>query len=203
MIEAIEQSTLRSNGAVNHITERFHEIASTFLRAASSEYPEQLRAAAALISNALRAGHKLLVFGNGGSAADAQHLCGELVVRFQANRRALPAISLCGDAAVMTACGNDFSYAEIFSRQIEALGMPGDVALGLSTSGNSPNVVRAFEAARERGLHSILMTGPQPGKASRLCDLVLAAPGMNTARIQELHLASYHLLCEFLDADFS
>jgi len=178
------------------------EIGELFQQAAASGYPAQIEQAAVAIGDALATGHKLLAFGNGGSATDAQHFCGELVVRFQTHRRALAAIALVSDSAVLTACANDYSYREIFARQIEALGQPGDVAFALSTSGSSPNVIRALEVARERGLVAILMTGPHPGPAREFCDLVVAAPGDSTARIQEMHLAGYHLIAELLDLRF-
>jgi D-sedoheptulose 7-phosphate isomerase len=179
------------------------EIAQIFSLAAESSFPGSIEAAAAAIGDALEKGAKLLVFGNGGSAADAQHLCGELMVRFQQDRRPLPAIALVSDAAVLTACANDYEYAAVFARQIEALGKPGDVALAISTSGESPNVIRALEAARSKGVQTILLTGASTCSASRCADLVLAAPAAATARIQELHLAAYHLICEILDARFS
>lgn len=174
-----------------------------FAEASESGYAESVWAAAAAIGDAIERGNKLLVFGNGGSAADAQHICGELVVRFERERRPLPAIALTCDASVLTACANDYSYTEVFARQIEALGAAGDVALAISTSGGSANVVRGLEAARSRGLVTILFTGPARGKAADVCDVVVAAPGCNTARVQELHVASYHLMCEILDARFT
>lgn len=174
-------------------------IAANFERAAESALPAQIEHAATRIVAAFRAHGKLLIFGNGGSASDAQHLCGELVVRFQRNRCALPAIALCSDAAVLTACGNDFSFDHVFERQVEALGRRGDVAVGISTSGNSRNVINALRAAREAGLGTILLTGANDCPASTFSDIVLAAPGTTTARIQELHLASYHILCELIE----
>ena len=189
--------------SLRRVAEQFEQIATTFSKAAKSGYPEAVEGAAALIVEALKRGNKLLVFGNGGSAADAQHLCGELVVRFRSNRRALPAIALGCDGVVLTACGNDFSYEQVFARQIEALGAVDDIALAISTSGNSPNVICALRTAREQGLRTILMTGEKSGEACGLADLVLAAPGANTARVQELHLASYHAICELVDAEFS
>jgi D-sedoheptulose 7-phosphate isomerase len=182
---------------------RLGEIGRMFSEAADSGFPESVEAAATAIGDAIEKGHKLLVFGNGGSAADAQHLCGELVVRFERERRPLPAVALTCDAAVLTACSNDYAYAEIFARQIAALGAPGDVALGISTSGKSPNVIRGLEAARSKGMFTILLTGAGACAAAPVCDLVMAAPGDKTARIQELHLAAYHLICELLDARFS
>ena len=181
------------------VADRFAEIGKTFEKAAQSGYPAMVEEAARIIGNAFEQGNKLLVFGNGGSASDAQHLCGELVVRFQKNRRALPAIALCCDASVMTACANDFAYVEVFARQVEALGRPGDVALGISTSGSSPNVLKGLETARSSGLTTILLTGVKSSVGRAPYDLVLAAPGENTARVQELHLASYHSICELIE----
>ncbi len=184
------------------VSERFSEIGRVFENAAKSAFPVAVAEAARLLGDTYERGGKLLVFGNGGSASDAQHLCGELVVRFQKNRRALGAIALCCDAAVMTACANDFAYVDVFARQVEALGRTGDVALGISTSGSSPNVVKGLQMARSLGLTTILMTGQKPlGNASEY-DLVLAAPGSNTARVQELHLAAYHMLCELIETRF-
>jgi len=182
---------------------RLKEISGTFAAASESGYAESISKAGIVIGDALERGNKLLVFGNGGSAADAQHICGELIVRFERERRPLPAIALAGDAAVLTACANDYSYQEVFARQIDALGTAGDVAFAISTSGASPNIIRGLQAARTRGMVTILLTGPSPGKASDGCDLVVAAPGRNTARVQELHLAGYHLICEILDARFA
>lgn len=173
-----------------------------FENASQSAFPEAVAEAARLLGDAYERGGKLLVFGNGGSAADAQHLCGELVVRFQKNRRALGAIALCCDAAVMTACANDFAYVEVFARQIEALGRSGDIALGISTSGSSPNVLKGLQTARSLGLQTILLTGQIALENAAQFDLVLAAPGSNTARIQELHLAAYHMICELIDDRF-
>lgn len=174
-----------------------------FSEASESDYAESISKAALAIGDALERGNKLLIFGNGGSAADAQHICGELIVRFDRERRPLPAIALACDASVLTACANDYSYTEIFARQIEALGVAGDVALGISTSGTSLNVVRGLEVAQSKGMRTILLTGPSKGTAADACELVLHAPGYHTARVQELHLASYHLICEILDERFS
>ena len=193
---------LTGDSQVRIVNRRFEEIGAAFAQAAASPYPGRVEEAAIRIAHALESRRKLLVFGNGGSASDAQHICGELVVRYQSRRRALPAIALCSDAAVLTACGNDYSYEDIFARQIEALGETGDVALGISTSGNSPNVVRAFEVARRLGIFTILLTGPKPGSACDQSDMVLAAPGTNTARIQEFHIASYHAICEIIEERF-
>jgi D-sedoheptulose 7-phosphate isomerase len=190
-----------SNGmhSLAGIRDLFAAVGQTFLSLSEGEYGNSVFAAARRISQALGEGRKLLVFGNGGSAADAQHICGELVGRFQKNRRALPAISLSSDTSIVTAWSNDFSFETVFARQIEALGNPGDVALGISTSGNSPNVVRGLETARERGLVTILLTGARPGKACAFSDVVVAAPATATPRIQEIHLVSYHAICEYVE----
>lgn len=188
--------------AIEMVESRFRNIAEMFRAAAASGYSAQIAHAAELIGNTFAEGHKALVFGNGGSASDAQHFCGELVVRFQAERRSLPAIALCADVAVLTACANDYAFRDIFARQIEALGNPGDVAIGFSTSGGSSNVVRAFQIAKSRGLVTILFTGPTRGEACHYSDLVLDAPGIGTAHVQEIHLASYHAICELIDVRF-
>ena len=181
------------------VEERFSEIARMFENAAKSAFPAAVAEAARLLSDAYERNGKLLVFGNGGSASDAQHLAGELVVRFQKNRRALGAIALCCDAAVLTACSNDFAYHEVFARQVEALARPGDVALGITTSGTSPNVLKGLAMARSLGVKTILLTGQKPLANASDYDLVLAAPGANTARVQELHLAAYHMICELIE----
>jgi D-sedoheptulose 7-phosphate isomerase len=147
----------------------------------------------------LRAGGKLLLFGNGGSAADAQHISAELVIRYKADRAAIPAIALTTDTSALTACGNDLGFEAIFSRQIQALGRPGDVALGISTSGNSPNVLLALAEARRRGVHTIGLTSGTGGKMPALCDVVLAVPSKVTARIQEMHILIGHMLCKALE----
>ena len=201
-LEVLER-TPEAPDSVEESSSQLLELSGLLRDAAESDFPRQVAAAASLIGDMVDRGGKLLDFGNGGSASDAQHLCGELVVRFRKNRRALPAIALNCDAAVMTACGNDFSYEEIFSRQIEALGKSGDAVLGISTSGKSPNVVRALRAARSQQLTTILFTGKTDGPAREFADLIVAAPGFDTASIQLLHLAAYHIMCGFLDRRFS
>jgi D-sedoheptulose 7-phosphate isomerase len=152
--------------------------------------------AADWMTAALHAGHKLLLFGNGGSAADAQHIAAEFVGRFEKERRAWPAIALTTDTAILTALGNDYGADVIFARQIEALGQPGDVVLAFSTSGNSPNVLAGVRTAHARGLQVIGFTGKDGGKLASLCDLVLRVPSCRTARIQEGHMVICHALCE-------
>jgi D-sedoheptulose 7-phosphate isomerase len=151
---------------------------------------------ATAIADALRAGGKVLICGNGGSAADSQHIATELIVRLQAARprRPLPAIALTTDTSILTACSNDFSFDDVFSRQVEALGQKGDVFIGISTSGNSPNVVRAFEAAAERGMRRVFFGGGKGGKCVALADLAFLAPGTDTSHIQEVQLQAYHAM---------
>jgi D-sedoheptulose 7-phosphate isomerase len=191
------------SSSIELVETRFQNIVDIFQNAAASAYPGEVAHVAEVIGDAFASGHKLLLFGNGGSASDAQHLCGELVVRFQTERRPLPAMALCCDTAVLTACANDYAFTDVFARQIEALGNPGDIAIGISTSGKSPNVVRAFQAAQRHGLMTILFTGPAGGEACQYSNVVLAAPGPNTAHVQELHLASYHAICELIDCRFT
>ncbi len=147
----------------------------------------------------LRSGGKILLFGNGGSAADAQHLAAELVIRYRYNRKAIAAIALSTDTSTLTACANDFSYEEIFSRQIEALLRPGDVALGITTSGQSPNVIKALEVAREMGGIAAGFAGRDGGKMVGLADPLLVVPSNVTARIQEMHILLGHALCDVIE----
>lgn len=147
-------------------------------------------------------GGKLLIFGNGGSAADAQHMAAEFVNRFLINRRPLPALALTTDTSVLTSIGNDFSFDLIFVKQIQALGKPEDMALGISTSGTSANVVKAMAAAREIGMKTAALTGGEgtvPEDLSRSCDLILNVPSDSTPHIQETHLWVEHLLCEMVE----
>lgn len=162
-----------------------------------------MEAAVAATVGALAAGRPLLVCGNGGSAADAQHIVGELVGRFLKERRALKAICLSADATFLTAWANDYSYASVFARQVEAYGEPGGVLLGLSTSGNSENVVQAFEAARRVGMTTIGMTGQGGGRLAAVSDHLLAVPSAFTPAIQQVHLALYHWFCAAVEARFA
>ena len=149
---------------------------------------------------ALRAGCKLLFCGNGGSAADAQHWAGELVSRFNYDRPGLAAIALTTDTSILTAIGNDYGYERLFARQVEALGVTGDVLLAISTSGNSPNIVAALEAARARGITSIGFTGEAGGNMAALCDICLRIPSSSTPRIQEGHEVLGHAICGMIEA---
>ena len=151
------------------------------------------------IALAMARGHKLLIAGNGGSAADAQHWAGEFANRFLMDRPPLPAMALTTDTSVLTAVGNDFGFEQVFSKQVQALGARGDVLLGISTSGNSPNILRALEAARQRGMLTLGLTGEGGGKMADLCDLLIAVPHRATPQIQEIHAAVGHLLCGLVD----
>ncbi len=156
--------------------------------------------AVAVAASALAADKPLLICGNGGSAADAMHIAGELVGRFLKERRALKAIALTADSAVMTAWSNDYSYATVFSRQVEAFGEAGGVLLGISTSGNSPNVVAAVEAAKARGMSTIALTGRGGGRLAALVDILLDVPSSSTPLIQQVHVCLYHYLCAEIEA---
>lgn len=156
--------------------------------------------AADLITAALRGGNKLLFFGNGGSAADSQHIAAEFIGRFERERRALPAIALTTDTSILTALTNDYSGEIVFARQVEALGNPGDLAIAYSTSGNSPNVLAGIRAARARGLRVVGFTGEGGGEMAELCDLTLRVPSRRTSRIQEAHITISHAICEAVDS---
>lgn len=169
-------------------------------RTAAALDPAKVEAAIAAVTAALGANKALLVCGNGGSASDAQHITGELVGRFLKERRGLKAICLSSNAAVLTAWANDYSYETVFSRQVDAYGEPGGVLLGISTSGNSPNVVAAFEVARKIGMTTIAMTGEGGGKLAALSDILLAAESRRTPLIQQVHICLYHFLCEEVEA---
>lgn len=149
--------------------------------------------------SAFNSGGKLLVFGNGGSAADAQHLAAEFVNRFLIDRRPLPAIALTTDSSILTSIGNDFSFDDVFTKQIHSLGKKEDIALGISTSGNSPNVVNAIKAAREIGMQTAVLTGGNGGKLATEADLVLNVPSDQTPHIQETHVWIEHMICWLVD----
>ncbi len=158
---------------------------------------------AELLIAALGSGKRVYVCGNGGSAADAQHIAGELAGRFRRDRRALPCVALTTDTSVLTAVGNDYAFEQIFSRQVEALGQEGDLLWALSTSGRSPNVVAAAEAARQRGMRVLAMTGQGGGPLAELADVCFRAPADRTDLVQQLHQLAYHVLCELLDEHFA
>ena len=171
-------------------------------QAAEKILPEQVSHAVVSMTNCLRAGGKIMACGNGGSAADAQHFSAELMGRFERERQELAAIALTTDSSILTAVGNDYSYDEVFSKQVRGLGKKGDILIGISTSGNSKNVVKAIEAAKKLDIKIIALTGNGGGKIASLLDaddIHLCAPSTRTARIQETHLVLLHALCDGVD----
>jgi D-sedoheptulose 7-phosphate isomerase len=169
---------------------------------AQKTLPEQVARAVIAITECFQAGGKVMVCGNGGSAADAQHFAAELIGRFERERRELAAIALTTDTSILTAVGNDYGYEDIFSKQVRGLGKAGDILIGISTSGNSKNVVKAIEAAKKLGIHIIALTGNGGGKmADQLegTDVNLCVPSTRTARIQETHLVLLHAMCDGVD----
>ena len=158
--------------------------------------------AAALIIESLRQDGRVLVFGNGGSAADAQHLAAEFVGRFLRERRSLAAMALTTDTSVLTALGNDYSFDRVFARQIEALGRTGDVAVGISTSGQSRNVIAGFEAARAQGVRTVAVTGGDGGPIGRLVEVHINVPSTSTPRVQEVHRTLLHVICDLVERAF-
>jgi D-sedoheptulose 7-phosphate isomerase len=167
---------------------------------ADPEFVATIAAIVDRVADALAAGHKLLLAGNGGSAADAQHIAGEFLSRLNYDRRPLAAVALTTDSSVMTAIANDYGYEQLFERQVLGLGRPGDVLIAISTSGRSPNVLRALRAARRSGLAAIGFTGRGGGDMSALCDLCLRAPSDSTPLIQQLHITAGHILCGLVEA---
>ena len=151
---------------------------------------------------AISTDHKILFCGNGGSAADSQHLAAEFVGRFVKERKGLPAIALTTDTSILTAIGNDYGYPEVFRRQVEALGQKGDVLIGISTSGNSENVVRAFEEAKKLGIKVVAFTGGKASRMSQLAEHTLYVEAPETARIQECHILAGHLICDYIDEHY-
>ena len=155
--------------------------------------------AAEAMSDALTAGRKLLVFGNGGSASDAQHMASELVGRFQRERAALAAMALTVDTSILTSVANDYSFKQVFARQVEALGQAGDIAFGISTSGESPNVLVALQAGKARGLKTIALTGRDGGSIGRAAEIHVNVPDQSAARVQEVHRTLIHVMCEIIE----
>lgn len=147
----------------------------------------------------LKIGNKLLIMGNGGSAADAQHFAGEIVSRFRMERPGLPAIALSTDSSIITAIGNDYGFERIFSRQIEALAAPGDAVIGISTSGNSPNILKGMELAKDAGCSTIGLLGRGGGHIGQLCEIPLIVPSDDTPRIQEGHITAIHIICDLIE----
>jgi len=156
---------------------------------------------AGMMSSAIKSGNKILIFGNGGSASDAQHIAGELVGRFRMDRAALPAIALTTDPSLLTALANDYGYDTVFRRQVEALGSRGDVLIALTTSGTSANILQAAAAARDMGIFVIGLTGQTGGKLKSAADLTIMVPSMDTPRIQEAHITIAHIICQLVESE--
>lgn len=185
---------------MQEIQRRLRESAELKLRLGAAELEPLARLIDATTA-ALAAGHKMLVCGNGGSAADAQHIAAELVGRYQKERRGLPAIALTTDTSILTSIGNDYGFDAVFARQVEALAVAGDVLIGISTSGNSPNVEKAIVRARELGgIVTAAFLGRDGGRIKHLVDHAIVVPGTDTARIQECHITFGHILCELVEA---
>ena len=165
----------------------------------AAEQGEKVVAAARMLAKALQGGSKILLFGNGGSAADAQHLAAEFVNRFQIERPPLAALALTTDTSILTAIANDYDFREVFAKQVKALGRPGDVAWGFSTSGASANVAEALSAARKLGLKTLALSGGDGGPVAAQADIALVAPSHSTPRIQEVHITIGHVLCDLVD----
>lgn len=183
------------------IKARFEEHLAVANAVMQSDIMAQIERIGAAIKQALVNGNKVLFCGNGGSAADSQHLAAEFVGRFQKERQGLPAIALTVDTSILTAVGNDYGFDKVFARQVEALGQNGDVLVGISTSGNSANVVQAVELAKSKGIYCVGMTAAGGGKLAELCDECIAVPAKVTARAQEMHILIGHILCELVDGE--
>lgn len=182
----------------NIVLKRFKEsseVKTRFLKENLSKLLDVIK----LVSKSFEAGNKLFFFGNGGSAADAQHLAAEFVNRYLIDRPPLPAIALTTDTSILTSISNDFSFNEIFSKQLKALGKEGDVAIGISTSGNSSNIIKAFEVAKEMGMKTVAFTGNDGGAMAKMANVSLIVSSTSTPRIQEAHILIGHILCEMVE----
>ena len=182
----------------SEIESQFRRIADNFTELATQA--ADVRRAGDMLVETLKRGGKIMFCGNGGSAADAQHLAAELMGRYLKDRRPLPALALTVDTSALTAIGNDYSFAEVFARQLAGIGRPGDALVAISTSGNSENVARALLVAKETGIATIGLTGASGGKMRDLCDLCLCVPADRTNHIQEMHIAVGHILCGIVEA---
>lgn len=164
---------------------------------------EGIEKAAVRLTETVRSGHTVFICGNGGSAADAQHFAGEFVGRFYRNRRPFPCLALTTDTSTLTAIANDFSYEEVFSRQLQALGKKGDLLIGITTSGSSKNVLKAIRVAKEMEIKTLVLTGANPNAPALSCDLMIQVPSVDTPRIQEMHLLIEHILAEIVEKNLS
>lgn len=182
------------------INDEIQKLAATLeLIKADQDLLQRVNLAANVMCDALRQGRKVLFAGNGGSAADSQHLAAELVSRLRYNRPGLAGIALTTDTSALTAIGNDYSFETIFSRQVESIGQAGDVFVGISTSGKSPNILKAFEAAKEKGMYALGLTGADAPLMVNRCDLVLNVPSKETPKIQECHIMFGHIICAIVE----
>ena len=188
--------------SVNKVITREFEAHVDTIHSVMGNMEADLESAANLMVNTLKSGHKILLCGNGGSAADAQHIAAELTGRYKTKRRGLPAIALTTDTSALTAIGNDFGYAKVFSRQVEALANRGDLLIGISTSGNSENILLALQKAKALGCTTLGLSGDDGGKMNGLCDINLVIPSDDTPRIQEMHILFGHILCHIIDINF-
>ena len=168
----------------------------------SSQLTDQIAAASKMVIDAIASGNKILTCGNGGSASDAQHIAAELVGRFVKQRKSLPAIALTTDTSALTAIGNDYGFDYIFERQVEGIALEGDILIGISTSGNSPNVLKAIILAKALGCKTIGLSGNDGGAVKNHCDLSIVVPSTVTARIQEMHILIGHMICTFVDDEY-
>jgi D-sedoheptulose 7-phosphate isomerase len=201
-VAVISRSPFENRGQDDQVAEHFRRSCETLSRAAADpDLRAKIHKIADTITAALRGGHKLLIAGNGGSAADAQHIAGEFLSRLNFDRNPLPAIALTTDSSVLTAIGNDYGFEHTFERQVRGLGRPGDVFIAISTSGRSPNVIAALQAAREGGLATISFTGSAGARLMvPLCEHCLAAPAEETALIQQIHIVAAHAICGLVES---
>lgn len=183
------------------ISEKLKQVTNSFINLANeASVLEAIDVATTEVISCVQNSGKILVCGNGGSAADAQHFVAEFIGRFYFDRQPLPAIALTTDTSILTCVANDYSYDDVFSRQVSALGSSGDVLIAISTSGNSQNVINAVNVAKENGCKTILLTGKKGGKLDAMCDVVIAVPSDDTPRIQEMHLFVEHMICELAES---
>lgn len=186
---------------LNMIQKELHAHQETINKTIETMIPS-IQSASALMVKTLKSGNKVLLIGNGGSAADAQHIAAELTGRYKNERKGLPAIALTTDTSALTAISNDYGYGHVFNRQVEALANPGDLLIGISTSGNSDNVISALETAKKIGCATLGMSGKSGGIMNEVCDLNLIIPSDDTPRIQEMHILIGHILCQAVDDAF-
>ena len=183
----------------NKINQKFDHISSNFIEI--KKLTPKISIIIDICTNAIKNGNKIMICGNGGSAADAQHFAAELVGRYKMNRKAIPAIALTTDTSTITAIANDFDYNLIFERQVQAIGKNGDILIGISTSGNSKNVINAFLVAKKMGITTIAISGKDGGKMQKIADFIIDVPSTVTNSIQEMHIAIEHIICEYIEKE--